>query len=56
MIGKLMFLPLFFQVLHTTRVNRDQVDCLSWGSLKKGVFRVESYFDFISGSRGNLFP
>jgi hypothetical protein len=45
-----------FQVLHTTKVNRYQVDCLSWGSLKKGVFRVKSYFDFISGSRGNRFP
>jgi hypothetical protein len=32
----------FFQVLDSTRVNRDRADCLSWVSSKKGVFPWKS--------------
>jgi len=41
----------FFQVLHSTRVNRDRADCLSWVSSKKGVFRVKKYFGSLTCSR-----
>jgi len=45
----------FFQVLHSTRVNRDRADCLSWVSSKKGVFRVKNYFGSLTCSGGTWF-
>jgi hypothetical protein len=46
----------FFQVLDSTRVNRDRADCLSWVSSKKGVFRVKSYFGSLTCSGRTRFP
>jgi hypothetical protein len=46
----------FFQVLDSTRVNRDRAYCLSWVSSKKGVFRVKYYFGSLMCSGGTRFP
>jgi hypothetical protein len=51
-----VFASFFFQVLHSTRVNRDRDDSLRWVSSKKGVFRVESYFGSLTSSGGTRFP
>jgi hypothetical protein len=46
----------FFQVLDSTRVNRDRADCLSWVSSKKCVFRVKVLFWFLDVFWRNSVP
>lgn len=42
----------FFQVLGSTKVNIERVDCIKWVPSKEGVFRVKSYFGSMMCSGG----
>lgn len=46
----------FFQVLHSTRVNRDRADRLWWVASKKGLFKVKSFFNSLTCSGDSRFP
>jgi hypothetical protein len=46
----------FFQVLHSSRVNRDRADRLWWVSSKKGLFKVKSFFSSLTCSGDSRFP
>jgi hypothetical protein len=47
---------LFFQVLHSVIVRRGSEDRFWWVSSKRGLFKVKSLFNSLSGSEGSCFP
>jgi hypothetical protein len=55
MIGRWMYLRLFFQVLHSTRVKQGCANRLWWISSKRGRFTVKLLFASLACTEGRRF-